>query len=106
MPRLRIIDDRSYERTFTLNRSVVTIGRESGNDLQLLHSEVSRRHAEVRQTGPNRFEFFDLDSSNGVKVNSRRVRRAQLRSGDLIDLGRTQLKFIDLMEGSSSEGTA
>ena len=93
MPRLRIIDDRSYERTFPLNRSVVTIGRESGNDLQLLHSEVSRRHAEVRQTGPNRFEFFDLDSSNGTSVNGKNQSRCELTDGDQIQIGSTCLIF-------------
>jgi hypothetical protein len=39
-------------------------------------------------------------------MNSTRVRRQKLRSGDLIGIGRMQLKYIDLMEGASGEGQA
>ncbi len=70
----------------------VTIGRESGNFIQLEDHEVSRRHAEIRRVGET-LVLGDLKSSNGTFVNDRRVERAELASGDRIRIGRTELVF-------------
>ena len=71
---------------------VVRLGRDSGNDIQLHDSEVSRFHAEVRKT-PDGFELVDLNSSNGSYVNSDRVTQKQLRTGDRIQFGRSTIVF-------------
>ncbi|MEW6020463.1 MAG: FHA domain-containing protein, partial [Pseudomonadota bacterium] len=55
-------------------------------------SNVSRRHAEIRQEG-NEYVIVDLDSTNGVEVNGQRVRKRTLRSGDVITLGATRVRF-------------
>jgi len=68
------------------------IGRSKDNDVQLTDSNVSRHHAEVRQEG-TAFWVVDLDSTNGVEVNGRRVRRAKLDNGDTITLGSTDIVF-------------
>jgi signal transduction histidine kinase/pSer/pThr/pTyr-binding forkhead associated (FHA) protein len=70
----------------------VTIGRESGNFIQLEDHEVSRRHAEIRRVG-EKLVLGDLKSSNGTFVNDRRVERAELASGDRIRIGRTELVY-------------
>lgn len=71
---------------------VVRIGRDSGNDIQLHDTEVSRFHAEVRETADG-YEMIDLQSSNGSYVNSDRTSRKLLHTGDRIQLGRTTLVF-------------
>ncbi len=76
-----------------MNRSALSIGRESGNEVQLLDSEISRRHAEVRQIGPHRFEIVDLDSSNGTRVNGKKLKQCELIDGDQIQIGSTRLIF-------------
>ena len=76
-----------------MNRSVLSIGRESGNEVQLIDSEISRRHAEVRQIGPHRFEIVDLDSSNGTRVNGKKLKQCELIDGDQIQIGSTRLIF-------------
>jgi pSer/pThr/pTyr-binding forkhead associated (FHA) protein len=53
---------------------------------------VSRRHAEVREEGSS-YYVVDLDSTNGIEVNGRRVRRAKLEDGDTIVLGSSELVF-------------
>ena len=54
---------------------------------------VSRRHAEVRPSGGS-WTVRDLGSTNGVKVNGRRIDGAQsLRPGDRIDVGTSQLTY-------------
>jgi hypothetical protein len=90
---------------FPLHKHIMTIGRAPQNDIHIRSRFISRYHARiVCDEGGAIIE--DLDSSNGIAVNSHRARRQPLRSGDLIDLGKTQLKYIDLTEGSSGEGQA
>ena len=54
---------------------------------------VSRKHAELRPSGAS-WTVRDLGSTNGVKVNGRRIQGAQsLRSGDTITLGTSDIVF-------------
>jgi len=70
----------------------VVIGRSRDCDIQLADSNVSRRHAELRQEGAS-YWIVDLGSTNGLEVNGQRVKRAKLRSGDTITLGSTEVTF-------------
>jgi Protein of unknown function (DUF3662)/FHA domain len=70
----------------------LVIGRAKECDVQLADPNVSRRHAEVRQEGAT-YWVVDLDSTNGMEVNGRRLKRAKLESGDTITLGSTELVF-------------
>ena len=92
MPSLFVIQGRNRGTRFDLSarEGAVSIGRESGNVVQLEDNEVSRRHAEIRQVGDSHV-IGDLKSSNGTFVNSRRVERAELHHGDQILIGRTVL---------------
>jgi hypothetical protein len=73
------------------NRRTV-IGRSKDCDIQVVDANISRRHAELRQEG-TAYWLVDLDSTNGVIVNGRRLKRAKLESGDTITLGSTELVF-------------
>jgi pSer/pThr/pTyr-binding forkhead associated (FHA) protein len=53
---------------------------------------VSRRHAELRTEG-GRWSVVDLGSTNGIKVNGRRVDKRELSDGDKLTLGVTDLTF-------------
>ena len=90
---------------FPLHKQIITIGRSPQNDIHIRSRFISRYHARI-VCDKDGAMIEDLDSSNGVCVNSHRARRQPLRSGDLIDLGRTQLRYIDLSEGSPGEGQA
>jgi hypothetical protein len=70
----------------------LVIGRSRDCDIQLADANVSRRHAELRQEGAS-YWIVDLGSTNGTEVNGKRVKRAQLRSGDKIMLGSTEITF-------------
>ena len=59
-------------------------------------ANVSRRHAEVRPSGGS-WVVKDLGSTNGVKVNGRRIQGPQsLKPGDAIELGTSR---VDLRAG-------
>jgi len=74
-------------------REVTTIGREAGNDLVVDEDTVSSQHARlVSRDGAWWIE--DLGSTNGTLVNDAQVDGVRaLRSGDVIQMGRVQLRF-------------
>jgi hypothetical protein len=79
-------------RRNVLSGSKVVLGRSRECDIVVSDPNVSRRHAELRRdNGP--WTIFDLGSTNGIKVNGRRVRDAALREGDRVTLGVTDLTF-------------
>jgi ABC transport system ATP-binding/permease protein len=72
----------------------ILIGRLPTCDLVLDHSEVSRRHALVRQVN-EQYLLEDLDSSNGTYVNDKPIKQAELHEGDLIQISKFLLLFQD-----------
>jgi hypothetical protein len=103
--RVLIAIDRSGNLKFPICQSVLTIGRQPSNDIHIKSRYLSRLHARIISDAKGAF-IEDLDSANGVIVNSRKVRRCLLRSGDRITLGRTQLQYIDIEEDTEDAGQA
>jgi pSer/pThr/pTyr-binding forkhead associated (FHA) protein len=54
---------------------------------------VSRHHALVL-VGPRETIIEDLNSTNGVLVNGRKVTRQTLSDGDAITIGETQFRYL------------
>ncbi len=81
-------------RRFPLDRPLITIGRDDGNEIVLPFDNVSRHHAEL-ECDAERIILRDKGSTNGTSVNDRPLRRdAFLNSGDLIKIGSTIFKFL------------
>ncbi len=70
----------------------MVIGRSKDCDVQLADPNVSRRHAEVRQEGAT-YWLVDLDSTNGVEVDGKRVKRLRLEDGSRFTIGSTEIVF-------------
>ena len=70
----------------------VVIGRSRECDIVMADPNVSRQHAELRREGDG-WAVVDLGSTNGIKVNGRRVDAAPLSDGDRITLGVTDMTF-------------
>jgi hypothetical protein len=69
------------------------IGRSRECDIVLSDPNVSRRHAELRPSGGG-WELIDLGSTNGTRVNHRRVDgRQRLVTGDVLELGTAEGVF-------------
>jgi len=71
------------------------IGRRAAADIVLDDSTVSRRHALVLERGGAPV-IADDRSLNGVYVNGRRVREAQLHHGDEVQLGDRLLRYLEI----------
>lgn len=80
------------EKRVVLSGDVVTLGRSRECDAVVDDPNISRRHAELRPRGDD-WTIHDLGSTNGIKVNGRRVREATLSHGDRITLGVTDLTY-------------
>ncbi len=79
-------------RRNVLSGSRVVLGRSREADIVLQDPNVSRRHAELRREDGG-WQIVDLGSTNGIKVNGRRVDRQPLSAGDQITIGVTDLTF-------------
>jgi pSer/pThr/pTyr-binding forkhead associated (FHA) protein len=68
------------------------IGRGSDNEIVLDTKHVSRYHA-VLLAGPVNTSIEDLNSTNGVFVNGKRVTRQVLKDGDKVHIGKSQFRY-------------
>ena len=67
------------------------IGRAPACELQLDSTSVSRHHALLLKSA-RELIIEDLNSTNGVLVNGRKISRQLLKDGDLLTLGEVQLR--------------
>jgi len=77
--RLLIRTDGESEVVHVLGRKT-TVGRTPDNDLQIDAKFISRHHA-VILAGPAHAIIEDLNSTNGVSVNNKRITRQPLKDG-------------------------
>jgi pSer/pThr/pTyr-binding forkhead associated (FHA) protein len=70
----------------------VLVGRSRECDVVVSDPNVSRRHIELRRSERG-WTAVDLGSTNGMKINGRRVNEAELDPGDRITVGVTDLTF-------------
>jgi signal transduction histidine kinase len=92
VPSLFVIQGGDQGKRFELDEREMTLGRDSSNRVQLHDTEVSRRHAELKQVQDG-YLLVDLHSSNGTYVNSTRIDQRILQSGDRVQIGRTLMIY-------------
>jgi pSer/pThr/pTyr-binding forkhead associated (FHA) protein len=68
------------------------VGRTSDNDMQVDSKFVSRHHMQF-VTSVDDCYVEDLNSTNGVFLNGKRVRRHKLQPGDVVKLGMHELTY-------------
>jgi Protein of unknown function (DUF3662)/FHA domain len=90
-PRVGVFVDGSDANLILRNGSNV-IGRGQDCDLQVSDQGVSRRHIDIQYDG--RYAVvYDLGSTNGTSVNGQPIGSHQLRHGDVIRIGHSQLVY-------------
>jgi hypothetical protein len=72
----------------------VVIGRTPDNDLQIDSKFISRHHCQI-VTQQDSCVIEDLNSTNGIYVQSKRVRRHNLNDGDVVQVGQHEIMYID-----------
>jgi hypothetical protein len=72
----------------------LVIGRTPDNDLQIDSKFISRHHCQI-VTQSHSCLIEDLNSTNGIYVKSKRVRRHNLNDGDVVLVGQHEIMYID-----------
>ena len=81
--------------THVLSAEETLIGRNSTTQIRLSDESISREHAFISYDETDgSWVLEDLQSTNGTKLNGKRIRSASLTDGDLVEVGQTKLKFI------------
>ncbi|MBO9667212.1 MAG: FHA domain-containing protein [Bdellovibrio sp.] len=78
-------------------REGMTLGR-SQADVIIKDPKVSSKHAQVAVDGKGQLVLLDLDSSNGIHIAGRRVKKVALIPGVIFEVGRTQFKVVTVEE--------
>ncbi len=80
------------EKRYEIKRTIVAIGSSDDNDIILKDKAVSRHHAKIRIEGKKHF-IYDLASTNGTRVNGRKITKKWIKEGDTIEVGHIRMTF-------------
>jgi phosphoserine phosphatase RsbU/P len=89
-----IVRPKDYEpSTIKMDKTRLTIGRSSRNDICLSDPFASRLHAELRRENEQML-LVDNGSANGTYLNGQRMSGAlRIRVGDIVRIGETEIEY-------------
>jgi pSer/pThr/pTyr-binding forkhead associated (FHA) protein len=90
-------------REYALDQESIVIGRRPSSDVHIDNLAVSGSHARVLTILKDSF-LEDLGSTNGVYVNGQRIRKHALADGDLITIGKHQLRYVRDQDATAERG--
>jgi len=91
---LIVVDGHLEVSAYPLVSEETMVGRHASADITLSDRGVSREHAIISyEVSLGAYTVEDLQSTNGTKVNGKRVRSATLAPGDELRIGKTTLRF-------------
>ncbi|MEW6313297.1 MAG: FHA domain-containing protein [Pseudomonadota bacterium] len=99
MAKLILSLDGAVLREIVLNKERTTIGRKEHNDVVIDNLAVSGDHAQIVSILNDSF-LEDLDSTNGTLVNGNPIKKHFLQNGDVIEIGKYKLKYLN--EGAAA----
>ena len=79
---------------YFLEKERFSFGRKPTCDIQINDQGVSKEHAVILTVGNDQI-LEDLGSTNGTLVNGEKVQRHILQNGDVIEVGRYKLRFVN-----------
>ncbi len=71
------------------------VGRTPDNDLQIDSKFISRHHCQLVTGSDGITVIEDLNSTNGIMVRGKRMRRYTLRDGDVVTIGQHEILYVD-----------
>ncbi|MDH5672370.1 MAG: sigma 54-dependent Fis family transcriptional regulator [Myxococcales bacterium] len=79
------------------------VGRGHDNDLRVQDDAASLRHCRIEPSGASVL-LRDLDSRNGTYLNGAKVSVAELRDGDVLRVGRSELRLVGHVAAHAERG--
>jgi len=95
--RIEVRSDGDVVEELTFPPGRIIIGRSPDNEIYIKSKFVSRHHAQLISDGDG-CVIEDLNSTNGVFLGEKQVKKYRLRDGDIVSLGVHQLVYHDLRE--------
>lgn len=100
MAKLVLSMNAAVQGEYQLDGERLTIGRKPENDIQIDNLAVSGKHALIITILDDSF-LEDLGSTNGTYVNGKLIKKHALKDGDVIAIGKHELKYVN--ENASSD---
>jgi len=87
-------------REYPLSKERLTVGRKADNDIHIDNLSVSGQHALIITILNDSF-LEDLGSTNGTFVNGKLIKKHALQNGDVVAIGKHELKYVNDQATSS-----
>ena len=94
MPKMIVSIDGVVIKEVQLTKDRTTLGRRPYNDIVIDNLAVSGEHAVLQMTG-NDVYLEDLNSTNGSYVNGKAARKQLLQNGDIVEVGKYKIRFVN-----------
>ena len=88
-----VLDGPQKGRDFRLVPGRNRVGTHADMEVVLTDPYVSSHHATIVYTNDGVYQISDAGSTNGTKVNSKKVMQCQLLDNDRLTIGHTECKF-------------
>ena len=85
-----------------LDKETITIGRKKDNDIHLDNLAVSSHHAKILTILNDSF-IEDMNSTNGTYLNGSLIKKNALSNGDVIKIGKHEIKYLNTNTGSDED---
>ena len=93
-PILKFSDSKSSSQ-FEINNPVVKIGRDKGsNNICIANNNISRNHFSIVFKN-NQYKVIDNNSTNGIKLNGRKIKESVLKHADIIEIADLSFTFYE-----------
>lgn len=79
---------------YPITGGTMVLGRTGENDIKVDHHSISRNHAKVVVKN-GKVRMVDLQSKNGIRVNGEFWEESSLKSGDIVELGKVQFRYVE-----------
>ncbi len=81
-------------KEYPLTSKTMILGRTGENDIVIEHHSISRNHAKI-VIDDGAVKMVDLQSKNGIRVNGELWEESVLKSGDVVELGKVQFRYVE-----------
>lgn len=87
---------------YNMSKERYTIGRLPDNDVRIDNPTVSGHHSLIINILNDSF-LEDLNSTNGTYVNGKLIKKHALQHGDVVTIGKHQLRYVDSDQAAVAE---
>src|SRR5579884_2537399 len=94
MPKFLLQYEGAVIKEIPITKGDITVGRKPDNDIVIDNPTVSGHHCKITMANDT-FFVEDLNSSNGVFLNAKKIMKSGLKHNDVIGIAKHALKFID-----------